>query len=158
MHRTLALIPRVGVVLLCSGCATIQQLEFAEPSLTLESVQLTELGLNGGAFDLLVDLYNPNPFGFQMAQIAIAMDLEDTHFGDVAIDQPMSVPSRQHATVRVPLRFTWAGVGAGARGLLTRGAVGYGLDSRLMLETPLGRRSVSLRSDGEVQLNKTGGW
>lgn len=144
---------RFSFCLLCTAfvaCATLQQLQFAEPSLALETVQLRALDLQGGAFDLLVDVYNPNSYDLATTRVEIGIDLEGTHFGDAAITERTSLPSRGNTTVRVPIRFAWSGVGAGARALLTRGAVGFEMASRLWLNTPLGDRAVQLNLSGEV--------
>ena len=54
----------------------------------------------------------------------------------------------------VPTRFEWAGMGAGARALLTKRAVGYGLVGKVILDTPLGDETVALKGAGNVPLRK----
>jgi hypothetical protein len=54
--------------------------------------------------------------------------------------------------VVVPVRFQWAGVGAGARGLLMRQALGFAITGTALLETPLGTKRVALRGEGNVPL------
>ena len=51
-------------------------------------------------------------------------------------------------------RFEWAGMGAGARALLTKRAVGYGLVGKVILDTPLGDQTVELKGKGNVPLRK----
>ena len=137
-----------------TGCAVLQHLQFAEPSLTLESISLTELGLRGGSVDLMVDVHNPNSFDLNTMRIEVGLDLEDTHFGDVELEERILIPSGGNAMVRIPLSFTWAGIGAGARGVLTRGSVHYGLDTRLYLDTPVGERAVGFETNGQVPLTR----
>ena len=50
----------------------------------------------------------------------------------------------------MPLSFTWEGVGAGARALLRKGSVNYGLTGRIVVEAPFGERTVILGTNGTV--------
>jgi hypothetical protein len=52
------------------------------------------------------------------------------------------------------VRFEWAGVGAGARALLSRQAIAYGVTGAVIVETPMGDRRVGLRATGDVPLRK----
>ena len=138
---------------LLTGCATVlQQLQFSRPSLDLETIQVTGISFTGGSVDLILDVFNPNSYDLNTMRVEAGIDLEGTHFGDVSWEEPVTLPSGEHTTVRVPLSFTWSGVGAGARGLLTRGTVNYVLDTRLFLDTPLGDRAVGFETSGEVPL------
>ncbi|MCH7892734.1 MAG: hypothetical protein IH921_14650 [Gemmatimonadetes bacterium] len=85
-------------------------------------------------------------------EFIVSIDLEDTHFGSVDVDDAPTLTKNAITTVVVPVQFTWGGVGAGARALLTRGAVRYLVNTRVELDTPLGTRGVSTQLDGEVPL------
>ena len=138
---------------LLTGCSTVlQQLQFSRPTLSLESIQVTGFSLTGGSVDLILDVFNPNSYDLNTMRVEVGIDIEGTHFGDVSWEEPVTLPSNEHTTVRVPLGFSWSGVGAGARGILTRGAVTYVLDTRLFLDTPLGDRAVGFETSGEVPL------
>ncbi len=54
----------------------------------------------------------------------------------------------------MPVRFEWAGLGAGARALVTRQAVAYGITGRVFVDTPLGDKTVVLQGTGNVPLRK----
>jgi hypothetical protein len=56
--------------------------------------------------------------------------------------------------VVVPVRFEWAGVGAGARALLLRQAIRYAVSGAVLVDTPLGERRVGLKTGGDVPLKK----
>jgi LEA14-like dessication related protein len=147
--RRLALIP--VAVLLAAGCA---QLRFQAPTTQLVAVQVTGLGLEGGALRLLLDVHNPNAFALRATRVALGIDLEGTHFGDVAVTDDVGLPARATTQIPVPLSFTWAGMGAGARSLLGRGAVRFAIDGQLTLGTPLGDKAVPVRGTGEVTLEQ----
>jgi len=142
------------VVLLCLACATLSRLTFQEPELRLEAINITGLGITGGTFDLGFDVYNPNDYRIRSTRLGVGVDLEGTHFGDALLERPLDLSPTNHSRVVVPVRFEWAGVGAGARAMLTRQALGYGVTGTVFLDTPLGDRTVTLQGKGNVPLKK----
>lgn len=140
----------VLLLVICAGCATLSRFRFEEPTARLETVEVTGLGFSGGSLNLHFDVYNPNGYELRSTRLAAGLDLEDTHFGDALLEQPLSLPARSHTSVQVPLTFSWSGVGAGARALLSRGSVRYGLTGRILVDTPVGTRDVELRAGGSV--------
>ena len=138
-----------------SGCATLRSaLSFVEPQVELEEIRITGLSLSGGTLDLVLDVYNPNDYRLRSTKLELGLDLEDVHFGDALIDKPLDLSPQNHSQVVVPVRFEWAGVGAGAKALLQRQAIRYGLVGAVLVETPLGERRVGLRFNGDVPLKK----
>ena len=146
MRRVVSLVLGLGL----SGCALVQHVRFQAPSAQLTGVSITGLGLQGGSLDLKLDVFNPNSYTLRSTRLQVGIDLENTPFGTAALDQPLELPPAAHSAVRVPLTFTWSGVGAGARAMLGKGSVNYGLTGRILVDTPLGERSVDLRTNGVV--------
>ena len=138
-----------------SGCATLRNaLNFQEPQVELQEINITGMGLTGGTMDLVFDVYNPNDYRLRSTRLEVGIDLEGTHFGDALIDRPLDLSPTNHSRVVMPVRFEWAGVGAAARGLLTRQALKYGLVGAVLVETPLGDKRVQLSGSGNVPLKK----
>jgi hypothetical protein len=136
-----------------AGCATLgQALRFQEPDIKLQEIRVTGLGLTGGTLDLALDVFNPNDYRLRTTRLELGIDLEDVHFGDALLETPLELPSQQHSPVTVPVQFEWAGVGAGARALLSRQAVRFGLTGVATLSTPVGDRRVQVHGSGEVPL------
>ncbi len=151
--RTLA--RRVALAsVLALGCATLRGLSFQEPTVELKQVNITGLGLSGGTLDLVFDVYNPNDYRLRSTRLEVGLDLEDTRFGDALLDRPLDLSPTNHNQVVVPLRFEWAGLGAGARALITKQAIGYGVTGAVLLQTPVGDRRVELHGRGSVPLRK----
>ena len=136
------------------ACATLGRLSFTEPEVALQEIAVTGVGLTGGTFDLVFDVYNPNDYRIRSTRLEVGIDLEGRHFGDALLDRPLDLSPTNHSRVVVPVRFEWAGVGAGAKALVTRQAVGYGLTGRVLVDTPLGERTVALKGTGTVPLRK----
>jgi LEA14-like dessication related protein len=134
---------------LLPGCA---QLRFEQPTTALVSVQVADVGLEGGALRLHLDVHNPNAYELRTTRIAVGVDLENTNFGNVELTEPIRLPGGQTTRVELSLNFRWSGVGAGARALLSRGRLRYALEGRLFADTPLGARQIPIRSSGEASL------
>lgn len=142
----------LGVV----GCATLRGLRFERPTIELEAVEITSLGLEGGSFTLWLEIFNPNTYDLRTTRVEAELDLEGTHFGSAALGRSLTFPSAARTQVALPVSFTWAGVGAAARALLERGAVGYDMEARLWLNGALGDRRVVLRRRGDVPIRDDG--
>ncbi len=125
-----------------------------KPELALQEIDITGIGLTGGTFDLVFDVWNPNDYRIRSTRLEVGIDLEGTHFGDALLDRPLDLSPTNHSRVVVPVRFEWAGIGVGAKALLTRQAVGYGVTGRVFLDTPLGDKTVMLTGQGNVPLSK----
>src|SRR2546422_9359972 len=50
----------VYAMLALTACATLGRLSFKEPELQLQEIDITGVGLTGGTFDLVFDVWNPN--------------------------------------------------------------------------------------------------
>ncbi|HEV2750221.1 MAG TPA: LEA type 2 family protein [Gemmatimonadales bacterium] len=144
----------IVMAVLASACATLRGLTFQEPDVSLQEIEITGLGLTGGTFDLVLDVWNPNNYRLRATRLEVGIDLEGTHFGDALLDRPLDLSPTNHSRVVVPVRFEWAGLGAGSKALLTRRAVGYAITGRVLLDTPLGDKAVGVTGKGDVPLKK----
>jgi LEA14-like dessication related protein len=142
------------LVLFVNACATVQQFQFEEPGFDLTSVRIDGLGLTGGSLTLFVDVDNPNSYDLRTAQIDLAIDFEDTRFGEAFLDGSTRFSSQSVTPIELPLSFSWGGVGAGARALLERGAIGYTLATKLTVDTPLGDHPIEMTTRGNVPVRR----
>src|SRR2546423_13628367 len=156
MHlRVSHLASRLPIVALLSlSCATLGRLAFTEPDVELQEIAVTGIGLTGGTFELAFDVYNPNDYRIRSTRLEVGIDLEGTHFGDALLDRPLDLSPTNHSRIVVPVRFEWAGLGAGAKALLTRRAVGHGATGRVLLETPHGGETDAIQGTRNGPLPK----
>ncbi len=134
--------------------AAVLALVFEQPDVDLTSVRVDRLGLKGGSLTLLIDVNNPNSYDLRTGQIDVVIDFEGTRFGEALLDGSTRFGSQAVTTIELPLSFGWAGVGAGARALLQRGAIGYTLATRLTVDTPLGDRPIEMTTRGNVPVRR----
>lgn len=140
------------VIVLGTSCAVLGGLRFEKPTVQLEAIQILGLDLVGGRLALVLDVYNPNSYDLRGLGLEAELTLEDTRFGNAVLDRGFTLTSSEHTQLEVPMTFTWEGVGAGARALLTRGEVNYDLATLIRADTPAGERPVRVRLDGTVAL------
>src|SRR6266513_4640848 len=148
----------LGVIVLSvaiAGCATLRNaLNFEEPQIQLQEINVTGMGLSGGTLDLVFDVYNPNQYRLRSTRLEVGLELARTDFGEALIDKPLDLSPQNHSRVVMPVRFTWAGVGAAARSLLQSQELPYGITGAVIQDTPVGERRVQLQNTGKVPLRK----
>jgi len=154
----LAIASRVlGALLLVtlSSCATLRNaLTFEKPQVDLQKINVTSLGLSGGTLDLVFDVYNPNDYRLRSTRLEVDLELAERDFGQALIDKPLDLSPVNHSQVVMPVRFTWAGVGAAAKSLLQSQQLPYGLTGAVLVDTPIGEKRVELKATGNVPLKK----
>ena len=154
-HASVALSSVVGLSVALSACATLRNaINFQKPDIALQEITVTGMGLRGGTLDLVFDVYNPNEYRLRSTRLEVGLELASTDFGEALIDKPLDLSPQNHSRVVMPVRFTWAGVGAAARSLLQSQELPYGITGAVILDTPIGERRVQLQSTGNVPLRK----
>lgn len=121
-----------------TGCATLGRAAFKEPQVVLREIAVTGVGLSGGSLDVVLAVHNPNGYKLDALRMSYRVDIDSTNVGAGELDQRFIVPSKDSSIVRVPVRFTYAGLGAAGRALLTSGIVNYRVRGDFTVATPLG--------------------
>lgn len=121
------------------GCAALGRATFTEPFVELQQVELVGLGFDGGNLDVILSVYNPNRFALDATGLTYRVDVDSVQLGSGALDSRFVVARGDTARVRIPIRFTYRGLGEAGRQLLSTGSVNYRVRGELSLNTPLGR-------------------
>lgn len=121
-----------------AGCATLGRATFKEPEVTLREVTVTGLGLTGGSLDVVLSVHNPNGYKLDALRMTYRVDVDSIKLGDGALDGRFVVPGNDSSTVRLPVTFTYAGLGQAGRALLSKGIVNYRVRGDFTVNTPLG--------------------
>lgn len=139
--RSLRGLKWAAVTVLCTaiaGCAAIGLGSFSEPVVRLKDVQITGLGLQGGSVDVKLSVYNPNKFKLDAIKMTYKVDIDSIPLGDGELGDRFVVQSRDSSEVRLPVRFTYAGLGAAGQSLLKAGILNYRVRGDFTVSTPLG--------------------
>ena len=94
-----------------AACATLGRATFKEPVVTLREFNVTGLGLTGGSVDVVLSVYNPNGYKLDALSMTYQVDVDTVKLGSGALDGRFVVPEKDSSLVRLPVRFTYAGLG-----------------------------------------------
>ena len=141
--RKLALVGLAAVAAFGAyGCASIGRNAFAEPVVTLRDVKLQGIGMTGGSFDVVLSVYNPNGYRLDATQLNYNLFVDTLRFASGTLNQQFTVQEKDSSIVRVPVNFTYAGVGEAGRQLLNTGSVNYRVAGDVTVATPVGSFKV----------------
>jgi LEA14-like dessication related protein len=143
--RTVVLVGAAMMLGASVGCATLARRSFTEPVVTLKDVRLNGVGLTGGSLDIVLNVYNPNRFPLDATRLTYQVFVDSVPFGTGATDARFTVRSGDSTAVRLPLAFTWAGVGQAGRSLMNTGTVNYRVTGDLTVGSSVG--TFTLRYD-----------
>ncbi|MBL0172603.1 MAG: LEA type 2 family protein [Gemmatimonadaceae bacterium] len=121
-----------------SGCSSLGRAAFKEPVVTLKEFVITGLGLTGGSVDVVLSVYNPNSYKLDALSMTYRVDVDSIKLGDGLLDSRFVVPKGDSSIVRLPVKFTYAGLGAAGRSLITAGTINYRVRGDFAVATPLG--------------------
>ena len=136
--RKIALLAVAAVTIAASACASLGRSVFKEPVVTFREVRLNGLGLSGGNLDVVLNVYNPNGFQLKATRLTYHLLVDSTALGDGTLADNFVVKKDDSTEVRIPIAFTYAGLGAAGRQLIQSGAVNYRVLGDVTVDTPLG--------------------
>ena len=137
MRRTLVGLAAAAVATV-AGCATLGRSVFREPVVNFRNVEVKGLGLQGGSLDVVLSVYNPNGFKLDATRLTYRLQVDSIDVGNGALDQQFVVQENDSSLVRLPVSFTYAGLGAAGRQLIQSGSVNYRVLGDFTVRTPLG--------------------
>ena len=149
MRRTIMMAGSAVVMAAAAGCASLGRAALEQPVVTLKDVQVRGLGLSGGNLDVLLSVYNPNKYRLDATRLTYKVLLGDSvSLANGTVDSHFTVQDRDSTTVRIPVTFTYAGIGEAGRQLLQMGAVNYRVMGDVTVGTLAGNITVPYSSTG----------
>jgi LEA14-like dessication related protein len=133
-----------------AGCASLGALGgFKEPIVSFKDLRVRGLGLTGGSIDAYLNVYNPNGFKLDATRLTYKVMVGDNaELGTGVLDSRFTVQDKDSTTVRIPIDFTYAGIGAAARQMMQSGSVPYNVSGDVTVGTPLGNFTVPYSGTG----------
>jgi LEA14-like dessication related protein len=136
MRRRIAVTTIAALAL--GGCASLGLGGFREPIVHFNDAKIRGLGLSGGSVDVVLSVYNPNKFDLNATRLTYKLLVENSELGTGALVNAFKVKDNDSTYVTIPVDFTYAGLGAAGRELLTRGTVNYRVTGDFTVSTPIG--------------------
>lgn len=128
-----------AVVSALSACATLGSAGFREPVVNLRDVAVTAVGLSGGSVDVVLSVANPNGYRLDATRLTYRLLVGDSlSVGAGELNDRLTVQENDSTIVRLPVSFTYAGIGAAGRDLMDKGSVDYKVTGEITVTTPLG--------------------
>lgn len=137
MRRTKFAVAMLGLVAV-SACASLGRGIFQEPIVNFKDLRVRGLGLSGGSLDVYLNIYNPNQFRLDATRLTYRLLVGESELGTGALDSRFTVQDGDSTTVRIPVDFTYAGIGNAARQMMQSGSVPYTVTGDVTVATPLG--------------------
>jgi len=132
------LIAAAVAVFAVSACATLGRGVFQEPIVNFKNLQIRGLGLTGGSMDVYLTIYNPNGFRLDATRLTYDVLVGENRLGTGALDSRFTVQEDDSTEIRIPVDFTYSGIGSAARQMMQSGSVPYTVRGDVTVATPLG--------------------
>jgi LEA14-like dessication related protein len=126
----------LSCALLTTSCSTIE-----EPVVTLTGVDYVGISNEGLAFELLVDVANPNGFGADVSNLEYVVFVDDIQVAGGKQMTTVDVPAEEAIEVGIPFTVTWKGAKKGLKRLID----GKGHEWRLAGSVRVHRGAISRR-------------
>jgi LEA14-like dessication related protein len=146
--RKTKLAAAVLAIFVVAGCASLGMSGFKEPIVTFKDLRVRGLGLTGGSLDAYLNVYNPNGFKLDATRLTYRVLVGDNQLGIGALDSRFTVQDRDSTTIRIPVDFTYAGIGGAARQMMQSGSVPYTVTGDVTVTTPVGNFTVPYSGTG----------
>jgi LEA14-like dessication related protein len=88
--------------------------------------------------DVFLSIYNPNGFRLDATRLTYNLMVGENQLGTGALDSRFTVQEDDSTTVRIPVDFTYSGIGGAARQMMQSGSVPYTVTGDVTVATPLG--------------------
>ena|SRR6188472_2474789 len=149
MQRRTRFAAALLAVVAIAGCASLGLGGFKQPIVNFKDLKVRGLGLTGGSIDAYLNVYNPNGFNLDATRLTYKVTVGDNaELGTGALDSRFTVQNNDSTTIRIPIDFTYAGIGAAARQIMQSGSVPYNVAGDITVATPLGNFTVPYSGTG----------
>lgn len=136
--RVTAVTAAALMTVIVSSCASLARSAFKAPEVNLRQVSVTGLGLTGGSVDVVLSIYNPNGYKLEALSMTYQVDVDSLKLGEGSLDQHFFVQAGDSSQVHLPVRFSYVGLNAVGRSLMTAGMVNYRVHGDFSVGTPVG--------------------
>jgi LEA14-like dessication related protein len=139
----------LAATLTVAACSTLGRQAFQNPVVNLRDVRVLGLGTTGGQLEVHLGVYNPNNYRLDATRLTYRVAVgEDVGLATGALDTRTTVQAGDSTIVKLPVSFTYSGLGAAATQLLRTGAVNYRVAGDLTVGSVVGNFTVPYSTTG----------
>ncbi len=129
---------------------------FRQPTVAFRDVRVRGVGLKGGAVDVVVRVYNPNPYRLDIRRTAYTLMSDTVTVGRGTLDKPFRVGSGDSTVLHLPITFSYAALGSAGQVLMNTGTAPYRVLGALTLATETGPIDVPYDQTGQFSTLNVG--
>lgn len=157
MKRLRLLVSLSLLVTLPTGCAVLLDVLRAtvqEPTLTFQSVALTDVSLTGLTLDTAWRLDNPNAVEISLASIEYALSVENAPVISGSPAQGLQIPAQGSTVLHFPATVTFQSVGILVQTFASKDTATYKVGGAIGVQTPMGVLKLPLEKQGTFEVPK----
>lgn len=125
MRRGILVIAVLAGTAISGLCQASGHPVLSQPRVALLDVRLASTGFEGGALDVLLSVYNPNPYDLDISQMTYSVIVDSAEVGSGQTTQRVLIKARDSAMVHLPVAFSWAHAASAGRIWTANGSVLY---------------------------------
>ena len=127
-----------AVLLAAAGCSSLIRNQFANPVIELKDVRLRGIGLQGGSLDVVLDVFNPNPYRLDASRVTYNLMVDTSHIAHGSIDRLVTLETQKKSEVVLPVQFSTQQLIGAASAMQKTGSVDYTVSGEVTVATPFG--------------------
>ncbi len=140
----------VALALTAAACSTLGRAAFQNPVVNLRDVRVLGLGTTGGQLEVQLGVYNPNNYRLDATRLSYRVFVGDSvGVANGQVETRQTVQAGDSTIVKIPVSFTYAGLGAAATQLLRTGAVTYRVLGDVTVGSAVGNFTVPYSTSGQ---------
>ena len=129
-----------------AGCS----LFYKAPQIEFEGVSLGDVGRGGASFDIALAVRNPNRFDFGIDHVTYRLSVSGVEEASGTMADPVIVPAKGSATVRLPVALDWTRLEAAGLAMLFSRRLEYTVEGEAEFTTPHGPFRRPYRQTGTI--------
>jgi len=135
---------------LAAACSFLGHQAFKQPTVLLQKVEVAGVGLTGGSLNVELSVYNPNNYRLDATQLTyhVMLNSDSVQLATGTLNNQFTVRENDTQVVKIPVDFTYAGVGAATRSLLNTGVVTYHVLGEIKVGSTVGSFTIPYSQTG----------
>ena len=133
-----------------AACSFLGRQAFKQPIVHLQKVEVAGIGLTGGSLNVELSVFNPNNYRLDATQLTyqVLLNSDSVQLATGTLNNQFTVRDNDSTVVKIPVDFTYSGVGAATRSLLNTGVVSYHVLGEIKVGSTVGSFTVPYSQTG----------